>query len=73
MLAPSMFFAYVLHGHSHFYHLEPGVLGAIESFMIDKFQLPIPLVWFVTAIMIFVVAVVYDIPRRWLCAKLKRK
>ena len=40
MLAPSMSFAYVLHGHSHFYHLDPGGLGSIESFMIEVLQLP---------------------------------
>lgn len=73
MLAPSMFFVYVMHGHKYFYHLERGSLGAIVSFLVDKFQLPIPLVWLVTAVMIFVVAVVCDIPRRWLYSKLTHK
>ena len=73
MLAPSMFFVYAVHGHKFFYKMDAGSLGALEGWMVDSWHLPIAIAWMLMAVGIFAVAIICDIPRRWLYAKLTHK
>lgn len=59
-LAPSMFSVYILHVHRDVW----GYLQNIESFFVSHWNIPIPLMFLLTASVIFMVCVALDMPRR---------
>ncbi len=59
LLAPSMFSIYLLHSHKEAF----GYISILEN-KIFSFNIPLSLTYLITAVIIFCICVLYDIPRR---------
>ena len=66
-LGPSMFSIYLIHSHGQAW----GYLRNVEEWVLSA-GVPLWLAWFATAAVVFAACVMADMPRRIVCAVLKR-